>query len=166
MIINTDAHSYRLYLVSVSENYTPIVQFSFPDESFRKALAAPLPWKNKEEKKYFDIYTVKKGNTYVPKDINRKYEIHKHGSLDVSVLPSEIFDDGIHTYINMPKSNKYDQPTLYNVQDGKLTLVNYRICDGYIIADRVFTKARLCYTSKSYVDITPSDSIYKGGGSK
>lgn len=166
MIINTDAHSYRLYLVSVSENYTPIVQFSFPDESFRKALAAPLLWKNKEEKKYFDIYTVKKGNTYVPKDINRKYEIHKHGNLEASVLPSEIFDDGIHTYINMPKSNKYDQPTLYNVQDGQLTLVNYRIRDGYIIADRVFTKARLCYTSKSYVDITPSDSIYKGGGSK
>lgn len=51
-------------------------------------------------------------------------------------------------------------------KDGKLTLVNYRIRDGYIIADRVFTKARLCYTSKSYVDITPSDSIYKGGGSK
>lgn len=166
MIINTDARSYRFYLVSVAENYTPIVQFDFPDESFKKALAAPLPWKNKEEKEYFDIYMMKKGSKFVPKNINRKYKIRKHGGkLDATILPTEIFDDGIHTYIHLPDSNRYDQPTLYNVQDNKMTLVNYRVRNGYIIADRVFQKARLCYTSKTYIDITPSDMNYKGGGS-
>ena len=166
MIINTDVRSYRFYLVSVAENYVPIVQFDFPDESFQKALAAPLPWKNKEEKLYFDIYTEKKGNSYVPKKINSRYKVKKHGKLDTSVLPLEIFDDDTRTYIHMPDSNKYDQRVLYNVQDGKLTLVNYRVRGNYIIADRVFNNARLYYTSKTYVDITPSEQEYKGGGLK
>ena len=49
----------------------------------------------------------------------------------------------------MPQSNKYDLPVLYNVDyENKMTLVNYRIKNGYIIADRVFRKARLCYTPK------------------
>lgn len=164
MIVNTDVRSYRFYLVSVQENYVPIVQFDFPDENFQKALAAPLPWKNKEEKLYFEIYMTKKGNSYAPKKINSQYKVKKHGKISPDVLPTEIFDDNTRTYIRMPDSNKYDQPVLYNVQDGKLTLVNYRIRGNYIIADRVFNNARLYYTSKNYIDITPSKEAYKGGG--
>lgn len=168
MIINTEQHSYRLYLVSVSENYTPIVQFVFPEESsFRKLVEKPLPWKNKEEKNYYDVYmTQTKSGQYVEKKINKKYKVKKHGQLETSLYPSAIFDDGIHTYIQMPRSNKYDLPTLYNVDDSnKLTLVNYRVKNGYIIADRVFRKARLCYSTKTYLDIMPSGdgSIYRGG---
>ena len=166
-IINTNQRTYRLYLVSVSSNYTPIVEFSFPDENFRKMLAKPLPWKNKEEKLFYDIYTEKsKDGTYAMKKINRKYKVKKHGKLEKSLYPQEIFDDGTRTYILMPQSNKYDLPVLYNVDyDKKMTLVNYRIKNGYIIADRVFRQGRLCYTPKTYLDILPSDEIY-GGAAK
>ncbi len=163
MIINTDQRTYRFYVVSVSKNYTPIVQFSFPDEAFKKMIQKPLPWKTKEEKTFFDIYTVKRGNTYVPKKISRGYEIKKHGNISSALLPEEIFDDGTRTYIKMPASNKYDMPVLYNIQDKKPSLVNYRIRDAYIIADRVFEEARLYYSPKRYLTITPSKNVYEGG---
>ena len=72
-------------------------------------------------------------------------------------------DDGVRTYIEMPK-NRYDLPVLYNVDDmddEKLTLVNYRIKGKYYIADRVFNHARLQYTSKLYVDIYPKEGDEK-----
>lgn len=169
LIVNTDRHSYHLYIVSTPNEYTPIVEFTYPEDtasSFQAMVEKPLPWKNKAEKTYFDIYTVEKDGHYIPKKLNRKYELKKHGDLDNSLLPEEIFDDGTRTYIKMPKSNKYDMPVIYNMQDNKPALVNYRIRDGYIIADRVFRKARLFYTPKTYADIEPSDSIYQGGEAK
>ena len=58
--------------------------------------------------------------------------------------------------LGMPKSNKYDLPTRYLVEDGnKLSLVNYRVRGQYFIADRVFEKARLKYSSTRYIDIVP-----------
>ena len=163
MIINTNQRTYRLYLVSVTSNYTPIVEFSFPDEAFQKMMARPLPWKSKEEKLFYDIYMEKKNGAYALKKLNRKYKVKKHGKLEKTLYPTEIFDDGTRTYILMPQSNKYDLPVLYNVDyEDKMTLVNYRIKNGYIIADRVFRRARLCYTPKTYLDILPSDDLYGG----
>ena len=77
---------------------------------------------------------------------------------DTALFPLKVFDDGTRTYIQMPKSNKYDLPVLYNVENidkEKLTLVNYRIHGAYFIADRVFTHARLYYSSSVYVDLYP-----------
>ena len=126
-------------------------------------MARPLPWKSKEEKLFYDIYMEKKDGAYALKKLNRKYKVKKHGKLEKTLYPTEIFDDGTRTYILMPQSNKYDLPVLYNVDyENKMTLVNYRIKNGYIIADRVFRKARLCYTPKTYLDILPSDELYGG----
>lgn len=169
MIINTDQRSYRLYVVSDDGDYTPILEWEFPeDNTFQKMVDHPLPYKDKAEKQFLDLYTVKKGNTYVLKDINRNYKIRKHGKLSPDVLPTEIFDDGTRTYIHMPPTNKYDQPTLYRVNErNKEELVNYRYRDGYFIADRVFTKARLRYTSSLYIDILPAktNELHKPEGS-
>lgn len=159
LIINTDQHTYRLYIVSDMGNYTPIVEWDFPeDHAMKKMLDKPLPYRNKKEKEFLDMYAIKKGDQYILKSINRNYKIKKHGKLNQKVLPTEVFDDGVHTYIHMPKSNQYDQPTLYRVNDNnKEELVNYRYRDGYFIADRVFTKARLRYSSESWCDIMPAD---------
>ncbi len=164
MIVNTDQHSYRLYLVSVTSNYTPIVQFSFPETTSMQAmLDHPLPWKDKAEKEYFDLYMEKDGTGYVPKDINRKYTLKDHGDVTKDMEPLEIFDDGTRTYIKIRPSNKYDMPVLYNVKDNKIELVNYRIKNGFIIADRVFTKARLFFGPKTWLDIVSADTSYQGG---
>ena len=88
--------------------------------------------------------------------MNYKYETKANNKkLAREICPKKIFDDGVRTYIEMPK-NRYDLPVLYNVMDDeKLTLVNYRIKGKYHTADRVFNHARLQYTSKLYVDIYP-----------
>ena len=154
MIINTNAHSYRL-IIDEGVDFTPIVEFSFPQEDMRQTLLTK-PVLSKEEKEFSDIYMKKdKAGKRVLKKINKNYKIKKHGSFTEDMLPIEIFDDGIRTYYKMPKSNKYDLPTLYLVEDGQLSLVNYRVRGEYFIADRVFERARLKYSSKKYIDIVP-----------
>lgn len=155
MVINTSSHSYRL-LIDEGNGFTPIIEFSFPKEEMQKTLLT-TPVLSKDEQKFQDIYMTKgAAGTRVLKKINKLYEIKKHGSFSDDVLPVEIFDDGVRTYYKMPKSNKYDLPTLYLVEDGgKLSLVNYRVRGDYFIADRVFEKARLKYSAKKYIDIIP-----------
>lgn len=155
MVINTSSHSYRL-LVDEGNGFTPIIEFSFPKEDMEKALLSK-PVLSKDQQQFQDIYTTKEiTGQRILKKLNKAYEIKKHGSFSEDILPSEIFDDGIRTYYKMPKSNKYDLPTLYLVEDdGKLSLVNYRVRGEYFIADRVFEKARLKYSAKKYIDIVP-----------
>ncbi len=155
MVINTSSHSYRI-LIDEGNGFTPIIEFSFPKEDMQKALLT-TPVLTKEQEKFQDIYMTKEASGQrVLKKINKLYEIKKHGSFGEDMLPVEIFDDGIRTYYKMPKSNKYDLPTLYLVEDdNKLSLVNYRVRGEYFIADRVFEKARLKYSAKKYIDIVP-----------
>ena len=155
LIINTSSHSYRL-LIDEGSGFSAIVEFSFPKEEMQKQLLKPMPL-TKEEKTFNDIFTTKdKYGRRSLKKINRHYKVKKHGRFDDDILPEEIFDDGTRTYFKMPQSNKYDLPTLYLVDDsGKLSLVNYRTRSDYFVADRVFTKARLKYSNKKWIDVTP-----------
>lgn len=158
LIINTNARSYRLFLISDSSaNFTPIVEFSFSKEDMAKALSKPIPI-SKDKQEFLDIFTTKKGNTYEAKSINRHYTVKRKGKVADDLYPLEIFDDGTRTYIKMPKTNKYDMPVLYNVDETKkLTLVNYRMKGSYMIADKVFEHARLVYSPKSSLDILAND---------
>lgn len=155
-IINTDKRSYRL-AVSSADIYNPVVSWDYPEEVYRK-LASTEVYQNREEKEFLDIFTEKIGDRYIAKTMNYSYETKGSKKADAALVPLKVFDDGIRTYIQMPTSNKYDLPVLYNVEDinkGKLTLVNYRVHGAYFIADRVFTHARLHYSSNVYVDIYP-----------
>lgn len=154
MIINTGSHSYRL-LIDEGNGFTPIVEFVFPQEEMQKQLLTK-PVLTKEEQHFSDIYmTTAKSGKRVLKNINRNYKVKKHGSFSEDMLPTEIFDDGIRTYYKMPQSNKYDLPTLYLVEDGKLSLVNYRVRGEYFVADRIFERARMQYSAKKYIEILP-----------
>lgn len=154
MIINTGSHSYRL-LIDEGAGFTPIVEFAFPQEEMKRQLLTK-PVLTKEEQHFNDIYMTKnESGRRVLKNINRYYKIKKHGSFSDDMLPTEIFDDGTRTYYKMPQSNKYDLPTLYLVEDGKLSLVNYRVRGEYFVADRVFERARLQYSQKRYIEILP-----------
>lgn len=88
---------------------------------------------------------------------NFKYTIRNVKDVPVDLLPLQIWDNGKQTIIKMPKNNKYDLPVIYTVDDSKkLQLVNFRVRDSHIIADRVFRKARLQYSPKKYIEIVPS----------
>lgn len=88
---------------------------------------------------------------------NFKYTVRNVKNVPVDLLPLRVWDNGKQTIIQMPKNNKYDLPVIYNVDDAKkLQLVNFRVRDNHIIADRVFQKARLQYSPKKYIEIVPS----------
>ncbi|WP_019554938.1 TrbG/VirB9 family P-type conjugative transfer protein [Propionispira raffinosivorans] len=169
-IINTDKRSYRL-LVSSTDTYNPVIAWDYPEEMYRKVASAAV-YKNREEKTFLDIFTEKIGDRYVAKTMNYFYETKGSKKANMALFPLKVFDDGTRTYIQMPKSNKYDLPVLYNVEDidkEKLTLVNYRIHGAYFIADRVFMHARLHYSANVYVDIYPKKvesglpKLFRGG---
>lgn len=165
-IINTNQRSYRL-LVSATGSYHPVVKWNYPADSARK-LKKLREERSPEEKEWNEIFMENRGGQFVPKMMNYSYETKGSRKADKALYPLRIFDDGTRTYIEMPKSNKYDLPVLYNVDDvekkGKLTLVNYRMHGAYFIADRVFTHARLYYSHKVYVDIFPRKE--KTGGDR
>lgn len=167
LIINTDEHSYRFIIASDGTNYTPIVSFTFSeedkkamDEAYHKQLLKEKPM-TKEEKEYRDIYMVKQKNIYVRKKLNLHYEVKRHGSVSDELYPVKIFDDGQKTYFQMSSKNLYQLPVLYNISDeNKPVLVNYRVKGTYLIADRLFEKARLQYSGTSYLDIRSLDARF------
>lgn len=157
-IINTNQRSYRLQLVTAAE-YSPIVRWQYAldiqknqnRQSHEEAIA---------QQSYNEIFMQRYQGRLVPKVMNYAYKVEGSKKAGRELYPVKIFDDGTRTYIEMPRSNQYDLPVLYNVDDsekkGKLMLVNYRIRHGYFIADRVFKHARLHFSNKIYVDIYPA----------
>lgn len=163
IIINTDKHCYRL-LVYSTDHYNPLVMWNFPEEMYQKMNKTTV-YQDKEQKDFLDIFTEQKDGHYISKKMNYAYVIQKDKKMGADLCPVKVFDDGVRTYIQMPKSNKYDLPVLYYVEDNnkeKLVLVNYRVHGEYFIADRVFDHARLCYSSNLSVDIFPRNQGGEG----
>lgn len=156
LIINTNRYSYRLNVFSI-DTFNPIVRWEYPQEildAMKKEQARPV-YASREEKEFLDTHTMNENGIIVKKNLNYGYTFKNKG-VDENSLPTEIFDDGTRTYFKMPSRMKWDFPTLYLVNDKKkLELVNYRVIGSYLVADRVFPKARLTYSSKSYLEITP-----------
>lgn len=133
IIVNTNLRSYRLN-VSSTDCYDPLIIFSVPGE---KAMASEVVEKIPERSAR-----------------NYRYKFEAKKKADASLMPEEIFDDGLKTYIRISEKNKYDMPVLYTVDpwDKKLSLVNYRVKDNWMVADKVMEKGRLLYHQKFYID--------------
>lgn len=147
LIINTGVRSYRLTITS-GDTYTPIVSWTFAAEekaeaeAIAKSRAAHQSLLNKTAES--------------PDDLNFNYTFTRKRNIEEYKQPIAVFDDGVRTYIKMPKSNRYELPVLYNVgKDKKLMLINYRVKGNMYIADRCFTRARLIFGAKSSIDIIP-----------
>lgn len=150
-VIYTQNRAYHL-LISERENYTPIICWDYPEDIYRPLEITP------EQAAFDEIFTEQIDGNSVYKVLHRDYEFKGSKRADEDLFPLEVFDDGTRTYIKLSKNNKYDLPVLYRVEDKnkrKLTLVNYRVRHGYIIADRVFDHARLKYSAREYVDFFP-----------
>ena len=158
-IITTNKHVYRLVLNS-SDFYIPIVKWNFSKEDAEIADAVKQAKEKREQ-----INDNKSKLDFAKTRLrNYSYEIKKKKNIETDFCPTAIYDDGIRTYIRMPKSNKYDLPVLYNVdRENKLTFVNYRVRDNMYIADRCFAHARLVFGKKMSLDFVP---LKKAGDDK
>ena len=149
IIMNTDMHTYRLDVSSSMDGYDPLIRFFFREDSGR----------NKSESKSF-VGARPFGDF---RKMNRNYEIKaKKMERFGELVPKEIMDDGERTYIRVPDTNKYDMPVLYmiNPWDKKKSLINYRVLNGYFIADVVMERGILMFHQKYSVEFR---NLAKGG---
>lgn len=163
IIVNTNNHTYHLALRS-TDHYS-LVSFTYPQdiEKQRQAELLRPVYKDKKEKEFLDTHTKtsSKGGTEL-KNLNYRYQL-KNRNVPKDLIPTEIYDDAVRTYIQVSSQTKYNYPTLYILEDdNSLTLVNYRVIGSYLVADRVFTKARLMYGKNKYIDITPNKEVVNG----
>ena len=152
VIVNTNLHSYRLE-VSSTDHYDPLVTFRFHDTPKVKSVL--------DSGSQSSLAAIRAGKRVDGK--NYDYRIKAKSTADVSLMPSEIFDDGTKTYIKMKDTNKYDLPVIYAIDpwdDKTLSMVNYRRQGDYFVIDRVIEHGRLFYHQKFYIDFF-NESIQK-----
>ncbi|MES9904702.1 MAG: P-type conjugative transfer protein TrbG [Sedimenticola sp.] len=137
LIITTDRRTYYLRLVSHEKEWMPLVAFEYPEDHERE-------WK---EHIASQAQTYKKQRREIMpsvgmsiKELNFSYEIVGESHW----RPVRVFDDGSHTYIDLPREAKYrDAPILLVKDEGGERLVNYRMHGVRFIVDSLFDEAEL-----------------------
>ncbi|MDD3499095.1 MAG: P-type conjugative transfer protein TrbG [Sulfurovum sp.] len=136
--IFTNRRSYHINLRSTSKNYFPIVAFAYRDQ-----LQNFLDNYNNQ------IAATKKANSLIDPDIGLKNAEDLDFGYDISGSaswrPTRIYNDGVKTYIFMPRTmNSKDAPVLLAIDgSGSQKIVNYRIINNKFIVDNLFDKAIL-----------------------
>lgn len=147
MLITTDRRSYRVHLKAKdAKNFNTLVRFVFPEQALAKFEA--LKQLKQEERERNSITTEPESGvkTYLG-DLNFNYEIDG----DVSWKPIRVFDDGVKTIIEMPKSMlARNAPSLMVLDkagglftDEKVSIINYRLQDTRYVVDGLFDQAIL-----------------------
>ncbi len=161
--IFTDRRSYHVNLKSTNKNYFPVVAFAYRDQ-------LQNVWDNYNNQ----ISATKKANTIADPDIGFKNAEDLDFGYDISGStswkPTRVYNDGVKTYIFMPRSmNSKDAPVLLALDgSGSQKIVNYRIVNNKFIVDNLFDKAILLIGvgfNQDKVTITRSRSSHSGRGS-
>lgn len=130
VVVTTDRRVYHLVLKSDRKQHMLYSGFLYPQDNLVIAKAAQEKIKEEKERRTtpegFDI-----------SKLNFGYEI----SGDVGWKPLQVFDNGIKTYIKLPKLQEMPM-FLVKTSAGK-GLVNYRVKNNCFVVDRIFDEAYL-----------------------
>ncbi|EAI4450155.1 TPA: P-type conjugative transfer protein TrbG [Campylobacter jejuni] len=140
MNIMTNKRVYRLNLVSEAKKFMPAVSFNYANNIIKTLEDYKNQMKVKSESKNF--YKTK--NDEIPSNIdNLDFGYSIKG--EAQFKPLRVYNDGIKTYIQMPKNIKfYEAPALMILDSSKeKQIVNYRLKYDTFIVDRLFNKAIL-----------------------
>lgn len=141
LLITTDRRPYHIKLISRQQEWMPRVAFVYPDEMRRQWDAYHLAQQAERERQ-----------TLPPTG-------HRLGDLDFAYRllgkapwkPLRVYNDGVKTYIQMPRAMAQSEAPALLVLSGKRQLlggkrqqlVNYRLHGDRYIVDRVFDRAIL-----------------------
>lgn len=125
LVVKTNNDLYYFKLTSTANNYNPMINFLYPQKE--------------ELKKQHRIKTTEKVSTANLKDLNFKYKI----SRKMSWTPTQIFDDGVKTYMYMPEKIQELPALMVKDDDGGLSLLTWRVKETefgtrFFVIDRVF----------------------------
>ena len=138
LLIATDRRTYHLRLVSDPANYVSNIAFAYPDDQ-KKAWADAL--KDSDAKQLNVVATMP---ALTADKLNFSYTI-KRTSGSPQWTPIRAFDDGSHTYIEMPPAMaSTEAPVLVLLDaDGNEQITNARLKGNYYVVDRVIDRAAL-----------------------
>ncbi|PLY12874.1 MAG: P-type conjugative transfer protein TrbG [Sedimenticola sp.] len=137
LLITTDRRTYHLRLVSDKKSWMPQVAFEYPEDQERAWAQYAVQQKELEQKEKLE--TMPQIGMHI-EDLNFKYTIEG----DSHWRPVRVFDDGTHTYIDLPRESKFRDAPILLVKDGKQDrLVNYRMHGERFVVDSLFDEAVL-----------------------
>lgn len=162
VLIPTTHRVYELALVSdrcdgkgAGETYTRQVKFWYPDQ-MRSALAVRPEVQEKAALPVLrprmlgpraDSAKAAQGREEAGRALNRNYAIDRGwflGRKDYPWIPTDVFDDGIRTYVVLPdQPGTAKLPILYELAGGDRQVLNYALRGDTIVADRVLNRAVL-----------------------
>lgn len=143
--IMTNRRVYKLNLVSQAKDFMPSIAFNYTSDIVNTLENYKQQMKEKSESKNF--YKIKEENE-IPSNVE-SLDFAYSVDGDTEFKPLRIYNDGLKTYIQMPKNLKfYEAPVLMilDKNDDKAEskqLVNYRLKLDTFIVDRLFNKAVL-----------------------
>lgn len=137
LLISTDRRVYHLRLVSRQRDWMPQVAFEYP-EDHDAAWAAYMA--KQEATEQAQRRKIVPGVGLAVEDLNFAYAIDGESHW----RPVRVFDDGSHTYIDLPREAKHRDAPILLIRDGKEDrLVNYRMHGVRFIVDSLFDEAVL-----------------------
>jgi type IV secretion system protein VirB9 len=139
LLIPTDRRIYYVRLVSKPEDYTARVAFAYPDDDQIEQRWQEHLAKQEQDRK--EANRIAELSPNGGDSMNFDYELKG----DAAIRPIMVFDDGAKTFIRMnPEVKHREMPILVVIgSDGKAEMVNYRVKNELLIADRLFDRARL-----------------------
>ena len=147
MIVTTTRRTYHLNLVAPAkgkndDSYQRRVRFYYPSDVVQQwSDAAQLDAARADRKGEATVASLT--GAMNPKGMNFDYDVS--GSRFVHFRPNTIFDDGHHTYIQLPSgAAASDAPAfLARTDSGEEAILNYRVNGSWIIVDGLFERAEL-----------------------
>lgn len=142
LFVSTNKRTYHMNLFSRKHEYMPIVAFKYKDEINKK-------WESynnhfEKQEKRIKASTQLQISPTISKNINNlDFDYNIIG--DASWKPTRVYNDGIKTYIQMPKSMIYNEAPIFLVldQNDNNQLVNYRLKGNNYIVDKLFNQGIL-----------------------
>ncbi len=139
--ITTDRRAYLLKLVSTTDGkYVRDVRFWYPEKmqsDLQQQYNIEKQVQNANENIIAQLPVVDVSQ------LNFNYKLSVEGSRPVW-MPKQVFDDGVHTYIQlMPNATAGDLPALFVQNGASSEIVNYRYKAPYFVVDKIFSKAIL-----------------------
>lgn len=152
LLIPTDRRVYELALVSdacespgSTETFTRQVRFWYPDKML--AVRAAGSKHDADMSAETSEAVAQEAATAPEVELNRDYDIDRGWFLNrkrYPWIPVDVFDDGVRTYIVLPKrARTLELPILYLLEGDERHVLNYALQGDTIIADRVLRKAVL-----------------------
>jgi P-type conjugative transfer protein TrbG len=138
LFITTDRRAYLLKLVSTANGkYVREVRFWYPDAI--KANWSQYNLEKTAEKKSETVVSELPSIDVSQLNFNYRWKIQRKPP---AWAPLRVFDDGVHTYIQLaPSVSSSDLPALFVENDHTREIVNYRVKMPYFVIDKIFSKA-------------------------